>query len=484
MTSETPIPDRPDENILDVVPFAPADVIPTVETGITPAPPLTPLDREPTRSSLFSPQSPPQPGFWFGVLATLFMFILCQIMIPIVVMIVYLVGKAILSSAGMKTLEAAGTPEGQKQLTTETAMMLLVSAHVPMILFGLLALRVVAGRNWWREVAVRLPSFTHLILLVLGYPALPILAGGVYLMAKEFVPGLAEAPALILSQLALVGVFGLAWLLGRVVRGHDPKKDLVRSPLATQSFVGAGVLVVGVGVCVAVIQLVLPYMPEMPQAIKELDKGMEDLVQDARNWSLPLAVLVVAVMPAFSEEIWCRAFLGRGFVGQYGPVIGVMMTSYFFGAIHILPHQGVMAMMMGLVLHYSYLTTRSMLAPMLLHFLNNATSVLGAVLGEETAKVDAAPEEIALSLYVSAFVLLIAVGLALYQSRARLVRVAEPFIEPPWQPPYPGVALPPPGSGTAVSHPWPHPAILALVVLAFGCFATVFALASMGIHLP
>src|SRR5262249_60205782 len=135
------------------------------------------------------------------------------------------------------------------------------------------------------------------------------------------------------------------------------------------------------------------------------------------SWYLAVAVLVIAVMPAFSEEIWCRAFLGRGFIGQYGVVVGVMMASYFFGAIHILPHQGIMAMLMGLVLHYAYLTTRSLLAPMLLHFLNNATSVLGTALGEETAKVDAAPEQIAMSLYASALVLLIAVGLALYQSR-------------------------------------------------------------------
>ena len=56
----------------------------------------------------------------------------------------------------------------------------------------------------------------------------------------------------------------------------------------------------------------------------------------------------------------------------------------------------------------------------------------------------------------SALVLMLAVGLALYQSRARLVRREEPLFVPPWQPPHPGVALPPPGSGTAVSHPWPH----------------------------
>src|SRR5262249_39089254 len=149
---------------------------------------------------------------------------------------------------------------------------------------------------------------------------------------------------LILSQLAVIAVFGGAWLLGRGVRGHDPKKDLARSSSATQSLVGGGGLLVAVLVSVGVVQLVSPFFPCLPRPFGDLDKGMEELVQDARSWYLPVAVLVIAVMPAFSEEIWCRAFLGRGFVGQYGVVVGVMLASYFFGAIHILPHQGIMAM--------------------------------------------------------------------------------------------------------------------------------------------
>jgi hypothetical protein len=43
---------------------------------------------------------------------------------------------------------------------------------------------------------------------------------------------------------------------------------------------------------------------------------------------------------------------------------------------------------------------------------------------------------------------------AFFASRARLVRV-DGSGEPPWQPPFAGVAYPPPGSGTAVVRPWP-----------------------------
>jgi hypothetical protein len=61
----------------------------------------------------------------------------------------------------------------------------------------------------------------------------------------------------------------------------------------------------------------------------------------------------------------------------------------------------------------------------------------------------------------------------LYASRARLVRVDGSGL-PPWQPPFPGVAHPPPGSGTAVVHPWPG--VLPTLAVLLGVAALVFAL--------
>jgi membrane protease YdiL (CAAX protease family) len=484
MASEPPSPGWPEEEILDVIPAS-------AETGIRPAEgdfldvvPVTVVGSDQPLSLPLCPPPQPQPGFWFGAVASFAMFVVCQVIIPLGVAVVYIVFTAIAAPEARKVLEGINTPEGMKEFQSETSMLLLVSAHVPMIVFSVLALRLVAGRNWRREVAIRFPSFTHLGLIVLGFPALPILAGGAYMLAQQYVPGLAKVPALFLSQLAMIATLGVLWLLGLAVRGHDPKKDLARSPLKAQWLVGGGLALIAILVASATVLLISPISPTMPPSIAEMDKGMEELVKDTRNWYLPVALLVIAVMPAFSEELWCRAFLGRGMVGQYGPVLGVMITSYFFGAIHVLPHQGVMAMLMGLVLHYAYLTTRSLVAPMLLHFLNNGISVLGSAFGGEAEKVDTAPEHIPLALYGTAFVLLVAVALALYQSRARLVRVEGPPFLPRWQPPYPGVVLPPPGSGTIISHPWPHVALVAFVLLAFGAFATVYVLSSLGYSLP
>src|SRR5262249_17275725 len=138
--------------------------------------------------------------------------------------------------------------------------------------------------------------------------------------------------------------------------------------------------------------LLKPFMPGGgPSPSPSPGFDMEELEKMFSGWPLPLAVLLIGAMPGLSEELWCRAYLGRGLGGQRGYVLGVLQTSLLFGLIHGDPCQGTMALLMGVMLHYVYLMTRSLLAPMLLHFLNNSLAVtlsrlpeLAEVAGEKT----------------------------------------------------------------------------------------------------
>ncbi len=94
------------------------------------------------------------------------------------------------------------------------------------------------------------------------------------------------------------------------------------------------------------------------------------------HYPMWFCMLVVAVGAAVNEELFCRGFLGRGLVGRYGILIGVLLTSVVFGAIHLNLPQGVWAAILGCFLHLAYLTTRSLWTPLLLHFLNNAIAVM------------------------------------------------------------------------------------------------------------
>jgi membrane protease YdiL (CAAX protease family) len=446
--------------------FDPTGIRSPYEDEIPPLPDVVPDRAAPI------PPSPPQPGFWLGTVLTGAMMVFCQIMIPLVVMVLYLVASGALKSQ-----------PSVDELNRKFMLPNLVFAHVPTMLLGIVALRIFAGPRWYREIAVRLPSLPHFLLLLLGFPALPILAGGAYWLASKFLPGLGMVHVVILSLIPAVFCLGDIWLVFRLQRGHDPKLDLAQSPISRQLAVGAVLATIFFGTAFVAYRLLAQVIGPI-QMLEELNNSMEQLVEESRTWHPLVAVLVVAVMPAFSEEIWCRAFLGRGFVGQYGAVCGTMLASFFFGAMHLLPHQGFMAMLMGLVLHYAYITTRSMLAPMLLHFLNNATSVLGSRLGEVAEQVDVGPEHIPIALYASAALLFVGAGWALYQSRARIVYPEGEDDNPYRLPAYPGVALPSPGSGAVITKTWPSLAACALTLFAFLSFAIVFGLATYGIPMP
>jgi hypothetical protein len=178
------------------------------------------------------------------------------------------------------------------------------------------------------------------------------------------------------------------------------------------------------------------------------------------------------------EELWCRGFLGRGLVGRHGVVLGVLASAFFFGLIHVDPLQGTMAMLMGLWLHFVYLTTRSLWMPMLLHFLNNSVAVLASrVVWLNT--ISDSSGNLPWHLYLAAGGLLLTTGYALFQSRARL-QAAEGLAMPAWQPAYPGVEYPPADSATEVVHPWPASLATAAALAGVAAFAVSWYLAARG----
>jgi membrane protease YdiL (CAAX protease family) len=265
-------------------------------------------------------------------------------------------------------------------------------AEVTLILFAWAAIRAVLGTDWKRRLALRRPRATHLVLLLIGFPALMLLNEGVEQVVSQLVPSL---------------------------------KDLG-----------------------------LPF-------------DLEEIMESLARWPWFLALLVIAVGPGIGEELFCRGFLGQGLVGNYGRVAGVVLTSLLFGLIHMIPRQAAFAVLMGIVLHYVYLTSRSLWLSMLLHFLNNGLAVLAM---SQTAdnhrqfplfgRLLELPGREPLLIYPAAALLVAAVAWALYQSRTRLADA----VRGTWQPDDPGVDDPPPGGDTVAVRPGPDLVSLSLVV--------------------
>jgi membrane protease YdiL (CAAX protease family) len=184
----------------------------------------------------------------------------------------------------------------------------------------------------------------------------------------------------------------------------------------------------------------------------------------------PLTVLAVAIGPGIVEELWCRGFVGRGLSARYGIVTSVFVTSLLFAAMHIDPSQFLGIAIMGAYLHFVYLTTRSIWAPILLHALNNGVAIALAL--TMRAKQLEQAKDVPLIVSLVALSLMIFGSVALWTSRATLEPVTardEAWWESDgWKPESPGVSAPPPGANVRLAHEVVSPAALLFTIVSFG----------------
>ncbi len=276
-------------------------------------------------------------------------------------------------------------------------------------------------------------------------------------------PQFADAmlPAIFLSQ--VLGVLG-GWLAVRLVVGRDwPRALALRRPnlshvcLVLLGVPGMYVLAAGID---ALAKRLLPSFMDLDAAESMFGR-----------WPWPLAVLIIGVGPGLAEELFCRGFLGRGLVGRFGVVGGVLLTSMLFALIHMEPRQVAYTFPMGMLLHLAYLATRSLWIPVLAHTASNSLAVLMLHLPELNRSLDPIPWY----LFPAAALLLATLGWALYQSRPRLV--ARQPDKRPWLPDFPGVAFPPTDTGTDVVRPRPSAAAWLIAAGGMLLFAGSFYLA-------
>ncbi|MFM7148295.1 MAG: lysostaphin resistance A-like protein [Gemmataceae bacterium] len=365
---------------LDALPIGPED-------GVD----HSPLQAKPEKKPL---EFPVHPNFWWSILWCIGLLLFSQVPGAFVALVI-LVGGMLIFPSIMTVENLSGPDELMSNPVAQLAMGCGVFvAHLLIILLSILALRIVVGKDWPRKVALRLPSWQHVLLIFAMVPAFMVLANGGYYLFRNIL--------------------------------HFPSM----------------IEMLGVG-------------------------GMEEMESSVGKWHILIGALVIGLLPGISEELWCRAFLGRGMVGRHGYMLGVLGTSFLFGAIHVDPCQGGMAMLVGIIIHLVYLASRSLLIPMLLHFLNNSLAV-GITQVPEVAALNLSGQAAPWFLYASAALVLCCILAAFYQSRARIIGSENGLA---WKPGYPGVECPPAGSGSWVHTPSLSLASLILVGLSLVGFA-------------
>lgn len=128
------------------------------------------------------------------------------------------------------------------------------------------------------------------------------------------------------------------------------------------------VLLWGIIMLLSVVVVIEPLMQMLPKPEASYGRGIY----------MMLSILVVA--PIF-EELLCRGVIFEAIRAKRGSWAACIISSMIFGLMHIEPQFVLNAFIIGVVLCYLYLRTRSIFAPMIIHSLNNLFAYMLLIFG-------------------------------------------------------------------------------------------------------
>jgi membrane protease YdiL (CAAX protease family) len=107
-----------------------------------------------------------------------------------------------------------------------------------------------------------------------------------------------------------------------------------------------------------------------------VEKTYFNLLKANNFFEAALIILVIAISPAFCEEILFRGFIQKSFEMKLKPFWGAIITAVFFGIFHLNPYGLIPLIVLGFYFGFAAYTSNSIFIPIILHFLNNFSAVL------------------------------------------------------------------------------------------------------------
>jgi sodium transport system permease protein len=174
-----------------------------------------------------------------------------------------------------------------------------------------------------------------------------------------------------------LGMLGLVVMLARLSRRPLAAMIALRRPSA-RAVVGA--VIIGASAWGAVAMLSEWMVPVPREVLEHLRRA---LMPEDQSRGLALNLLLVAATPAVCEEALFRGVVLRGLSTRVAPSAAVLVTGVLFGMFHLDVWRLLPSTVLGILLSWVALETRSLVPSMIIHFLNNAVLVTLAHLGVE-----------------------------------------------------------------------------------------------------
>lgn len=107
-----------------------------------------------------------------------------------------------------------------------------------------------------------------------------------------------------------------------------------------------------------------------------VEKTYGNLLSASNIFEMALVVLVVAIVPAVAEETMFRGYIQRSFELKLKPYLAIILTALFFSLYHFNPYGLIPLFILGAYFGFTAYISKSLVIPMILHFLNNFTAVM------------------------------------------------------------------------------------------------------------
>lgn len=89
-----------------------------------------------------------------------------------------------------------------------------------------------------------------------------------------------------------------------------------------------------------------------------------------------ISIIMVGIVPGLVEEMFFRGILLNGFEKNYSEKKAILVSALLFGIMHLNPWQFVTAFIMGIVLAWVYIKTKSIILCIYMHIFNNMVGVI------------------------------------------------------------------------------------------------------------
>lgn len=124
-----------------------------------------------------------------------------------------------------------------------------------------------------------------------------------------------------------------------------------------------------------------PSMAELENLLKQFEKQAEQvtmgLLADDSYTGLFGNLLIMAALPALAEEIFFRGVLQQFFIRWTKSIhIGIWLTAFWFSFLHFQFYGFIPRLLLGVMLGYLFVTSRSLWPNVLFHLVNNSIFVL------------------------------------------------------------------------------------------------------------